>query len=339
MPKIRVGVLGATGMVGQHVIARLSAHPWFELGSLAASSRSAGRSFGEAARWLLPGDPPDGVLERRVVAATPEDVPDRIVISALDRGPAAEIEPRFAEAGRWVLTNASAYRLHGEVPLVVPEVNADHVEALRGRSGGIVANPNCTATPVVMALAALAPWGIEAVTVASWQAVSGAGYPGDSAYDLIGNARPHPGDEEEKLAAEPRKMLGSVDRWADFALSARCVRVPVVDGHLVAVHVRTQRRIAPDEAIAAFRSLPAVDLPSAPIPPLRVAAERDRPSARWDAGAGDGMAVTIGRVEPCPVLGLKFFALAHNAVRGAAGAALLNAELLVTRGITAASSS
>ncbi len=321
-------------MVGQHLVARLAQHPWFEVGALAASVRSEGKSYREAARWLLPGRPWAGLGDMRVVACDPGAVGDcPLVLSALDCDTARLVEPVFRDAGRWVVTNASAFRLDPTVPLVVPEVNADHLEVLRGKRGGIVANPNCTATPVVMSLAPLRSFGIEAVMVASWQAVSGAGYPGVSAFDILGNAVPHAGDEEEKLALEPAKILGTATTPAAFATSARCVRVPVVDGHLVAVFLRTNRPLTPLHAVAAFRDFrPGLELPSAMACPLVVVEGRDRPNARWDAGTADGMAVTVGRVELCPVMGLKWFALVNNVGRGAAGATILNAELLVKRG-------
>ncbi len=344
-PRIPVVVLGATGMVGQRAVALLRDHPWFRVGALAASERSAGRSYAEACRWLFPDEPFGGVGHLPVLPCDPDAVAAAcggvgVALSALTSEAAVDAEPAFAAAGWHVVSNASAYREDPSVPLIIPEVNADHL-ALTARqrwSGSLVTNPNCTSMPLVIALAPLhRAVGVEACTVASYQAVSGAGYPGESAWDMVGNARPHPGNEEEKVASEPRKILGTLGpdgiALADFQISARCVRVNVADGHLVAAQIRTRQPISPADAIALLRAFDGgMDAPSAPRPLIRVVDGRDRPSARWDALAGNGMAVTVGRVEACPVMGLKLFALAHNTLRGAAGAALLNAELLVTSG-------
>jgi len=343
--RIPLVVLGATGMVGQRAVSLLRDHPWFRLAALAASERSAGRTYAEACRWLLPGEPYGGAGDLPVLPCDPAAVTEAargtgVALSALTSDAAREIEPAFAEAGWHVVSNASTYREDADVPLIIPEVNPDHLGLVERQpwAGSLVTNPNCTTMPVVIALAPLhRAVGIEAVTVASYQALSGAGYPGESAWDMIGNVRPHPGNEEAKLTTEPRKVLGTLGsdgvRPADFAISARCVRVPVADGHLVAVHVRTREPLAPAEAevlLAGFDG--GIEAPTAPRPLIHVLQERDRPSPRWDAGAGHGMAVTVGRVETCPVMGLKLFALAHNTLRGAAGAALINAELLVTSG-------
>lgn len=343
-----VGVLGATGMVGQRLIALLQDHPWFQLGGLFASERSAGRELREAARWLLPGPPylgeRDGVGRWPVLPVDPTVVRQTLgegalLLSALPTDVAREQELALAQAGHIVLSNASAYRQHPLVPLLFPEVNLDHLALADHQpwAGRLICNPNCTATPLVAVLAPLhRAVGVEAVTVASYQSVSGAGYPGESAWDLLGNVRPHPGDEEQKLTLEPRKMLGQRDGAqvidAPLHVSARCVRVPVLEGHLVAVHLRTRTPLSPDDALDLLRAPGRpLDLPSAPHPLLRHQEGRDRPNPRWDADAGQGMAVTFGRVEACPVLGLKLFALAHNTLRGAAGAALLNAEAWVAR--------
>jgi aspartate-semialdehyde dehydrogenase len=282
-----------------------------------------------------------------VQACDPEELTRRvgrsgIALSALDSEAAGELEQPFAEAGWSVVSNASAHRMHPQVPLVIPEINADHLDLLKFQpwTGAIVTNSNCTSMPVALSLAPLhEAVGIEAVCVASYQAVSGAGYPGESAWDMVGNVRPHPGNEEEKLAEEPKKILGTLQgdsvKDADFELSARCVRVPVADGHLVAVQVKTRDPITPADAVALMSGWQGrkLDTPLAPHPVLIHRVERDRPSPRFDAGAGGGMAVSFGRVEACPVMGLKFFAMAHNTVRGAAGAAVLNAELLVKSGL------
>jgi aspartate-semialdehyde dehydrogenase len=342
---IPVVILGATGMVGQRALGLLKDHPWFRVAGLAASDRSAGRTYREACQWLFPGEPWAGMGDQRVLPCDPAAVAAQvgrsgIALSALTSAAARDTEPAFARAGWMVVSNASAYREAPDVPLIIPEVNADHLALIDRQPGpgALVTNPNCTTMPLVLALAPLhRTVGLEAVTVASYQAVSGAGYPGESAWDMVGNVRPHPGDEEEKVASEPKKILGRLDDGgvvpADFALSARCVRVPVADGHLVAVQVRTRDPISPQDAVELLRTWDSgLETPSAPHPPLRVVEPRDRPSARWDADAGAGMAVTVGRVEHCEVMGLKLFALAHNTIRGAAGAAVLNAELLVAAG-------
>ena len=344
--RVPIVLLGGTGMVGQRAAQLLANHPWFRVAAVAASPRSSGKRYREACAWHLPGDPFAGLGDHIVQACDPEAVATQvggpgIALSALDSGPARAIERAFAEAGWTVVSNASAHRMDADVPLVIPEINAQHLALLDQQpfAGGIVTNSNCTSMPVAMALAPLVEAvGVEAVCAASYQAVSGAGYPGESAWDMVGNVRPHPGTEEEKMALEPKKILGTLGpdglAFADFEMSARCVRVPVADGHLVALQVRTRDALSPADAQALFRQWKggSLGLPSAPQPPLVLREERDRPSPRFDAGAGRGMAVSIGRVEACPVMGLKLFALAHNTIRGAAGAAVLNAELLLSSG-------
>jgi aspartate-semialdehyde dehydrogenase len=326
---IPVAILGATGMVGQRFVQLLANHPLFHVAELCASSRSAGRSFDEAAAWRLGGDNPMGAA--RVLPCDPREVHAPVVFSALDAAAAREIEPAFAEAGRAVLTNASPFRMAEGVPLLIPEVNPDHAEWIRGRRGYIVANPNCTHQAMTIALAPLhRTWGVEAVCVSSYQAVSGAGYPGESAWDILGTVHPHPGDEEEKVASEPQKILDA----PDLRISARCVRVPVADGHLVAVQARLRTDPGIDAVRDALRAFMGPDaLPSSPRPLIHLVEGRDRPSPRLDAERGGGMAVTVGGLRPCPVLTVRFFALAHNAIRGAAGGAIANAELLHTRGL------
>ncbi len=343
--RIPVAILGATGMVGQRLVALLAEHPRFRVAALAASERSAGLPSREACAWRLPGGPWQGLGARRVLPCDPSALAEQcggptIALSALDTAPARELEPAFAQAGWQVVSNASAFRMDPRVPLIIPEINADHVGLLDAQPwpGSVLTNPNCTAMPVALALAPLhRAAGLEAVTVASYQAVSGAGYPGESAWDMADNVHPHPGNEEEKLTEEPQKILGRLegDRIvpADFAVSARCVRVNVSDGHLVALHVKTRQPVAPGEAIELLSSWdPGLDLPLAPHPVLVHREPRDRPQPRLDRDLGNGMAVAFGRVERCPVMGLKLFALAHNTLRGAAGAALLNAELVHSAG-------
>lgn len=337
--RIGVAVLGATGMVGQRMVQRLAAHPWLELRAVCGSARSAGRPYAEATAWRLEGDPPDGVGDWTVRPSALEALPEgvQVVLSALPGGPARELERRFAQAGLWVVSNASAHRMDPDVPLLIPEINPEHLALADAQpgSGGLVTNPNCCTVPLAMALAPLhRAFGVEAACVSTWQAVSGAGYPGEASWDILGTVHPHAGNEEDKLAIEPQKILGDPGAPAGFAVSARCVRVPVADGHLVSAQVRLRGAPPVEQVLDALRGFeaPSPALPSSPRPLLRLSTRRDRPSPRLDADAGHGMAVSVGRVEPCAVMGVKFYALAHNTVRGAAGAAIANAELLVATG-------
>lgn len=348
--KIAVAVLGATGVVGQRFVRRLAAHPWFAIGALAASERSAGKRYAEACDWRLPGEAWAGLGETRLGRADPADCPQPVVFSALDRTVAAEVEPRFAAAGALVFSNAAAFRMEEDVPLLVPEANPDHLELLaiqrraRGWSGGIVTNPNCTTAVAVGALAPLErAFGIEAVFVASLQAASGAGHPGVSSLDLLGNVIPFIRDEEEKVEGETRKLLGRLREEriepARFEVSAACHRVPVLDGHTEAIALRLGDHPTP-EAVARvlieFRGEPQrLGLPSAPARPVIVHFAPDRPQPRLDAEAEGGMPVHVGRIRACPVFGIKLVALGHNVERGAAGASVLNAELAVARGLLA----
>ena len=332
-----VAVLGATGMVGQRFLQLLDGHPRFRVSHLCASDRSAGRRYGEVAPWRL--DSPALKGDTVVLPCDPDAVAGgaggtRIAFSALDKDAAREIEPRFRDAGFRVISNASAFRMAEDVPLLIPELNPDHARILDPSRGYIVCNPNCTCIPMTVVLAPLhREFGVLRVCCASYQAVSGAGYPGESAWDILGNVRPHPGDEEQKVAEEPKKILGTRDGTAilpaPFPISARCVRVPVTDGHLIAVQVELAREVPLEQIADAIRSFQAaVPLPSSPVPLIRIHERRDRPQPRLDAQAGGGMAITVGRVERCEVFTVKFFALAHNAIRGAAGGAIANAELL-----------
>lgn len=345
MAKVPVVVLGATGMVGQRALTLLVDHPWLEVVALCASERSAGRPYSEAVRWNLEGEPPlpfQSTVVQTCDAKAITTLVGRpgIALSALDRRAATEIELDFARHGWSVVSNASSHRADPRVPLIVPEINADHLALADAQPwpGRIVTNPNCVAIPLSLSLAPLLDLGLEAAVVSTWQAVSGAGYPGESAWDMVGNAHPHSAlSEEAKTAAEPRKILATLGPEGltehPISISARCVRVPVADGHLVGVSLRTTRPVSPEEAIQRFTSWdPGLGLPSAPEPVIVHRSELDRPSARKDAGTGRGMALSVGRVEACPIMGLKYYALAHNTIRGAAGAALLNAELLVQTG-------
>ena len=344
--KIPVGILGATGVVGQRFIQLLERHPWFEVAWLAASERSSGQKYGDAARWRLRTPLPARIASMNVSPATPESAP-KVIFAALDSDIARELEPRFAANGCAVISNSSAFRMQEDVPLVIPEVNADHIKLLerqrwrRDAGGYMVTNPNCSAIGLVMALAPLEKrFGLEAVTAVTMQAVSGAGYPGVPSLDILGNVIPYIKNEEEKLEEETRKLLGKMDgvrvQPAPFAVSAQCNRVAVEDGHTESVSVKLKRKAAPQEIIAAwndFRGVPQeLRLPNAPERPLFYDSSPDRPQPRFDVDRGAGMTASVGRLRPCAVLEWKFTVLSHNTIRGAAGAALLNAELLKAQG-------
>jgi aspartate-semialdehyde dehydrogenase len=342
--KIEVGVLGATGMVGQQFISRLASHPWFDLRWLAASERSEGKAYREAAPWRLATPMPDVCRGMTVEACVPGRGP-KVVFSALDATAADTIEGEFAAAGHLVLSNARTHRMDPLVPLLVPEVNAAHLALLarqretKGWRGGVVTNPNCATVVLVMALAPLRRFGITRVNVTTMQAVSGAGYPGVASLDILGNIVPYiGGGEEEKIETETLKILGDDDSRGPHpaVVSAQVNRVPVIDGHTMTVSVELGAR--PDtadvlDAMRAFRGKPQLlRLPSAPDPALNVMVEINRPQPRLDVDLGGGMTVSIGRVRACPVLSHKFVALGHNTIRGAAGASVLNAELMQAEG-------
>ncbi len=347
--KIKVGILGATGAVGQRFVQLLAGHPWFEIGALTASDRSVGKRYGDAAKWLLRGGMPAAVADMPVIpteeAVIPRDV--RLLFSALPGGNAGQVETELAAAGFAVCSNASAHRMDPDVPLLIPDVNPEHtalIRAQQARSGGrgfIVTNPNCTTTHLVCALKPLQDaFGLAAVNVVSMQAISGAGYPGVSAMDILDNVIPYIGGEEEKVEIEPRKLLGTlaVDHieFADFAVSAQCNRVAVRNGHLEAVSVKLHRAASlaqVTEALSGYRGEPQrLGLPTAPDPAIIVFHEVDRPQPRMDRLIGNGMATGVGRLRPDPLFDYKFVVLGHNTIRGAAGGALLNAELLVAQG-------
>jgi len=352
VPRIPVTVLGATGVVGQRFVARLVAHPYFEIAHLCASGGNAGKRYAEACAWRVPplycAEPWAGLGDQRVDESTPAAASSPVVFSALDAGAAREIEPAFARAGARVFSNASAFRMEPDVPLVVPEVNPDHVELLPAQSerrnwpGAILCNPNCTTTVLVMALAPLhEAFGVEAVLMTSLQALSGAGHPGVASLDALDNVVPFIAGEEQKLESETQKILGRV-RGAHIepdalALSAHCTRVPVQDGHMLTVSVRLAG--APSvgavrEVLEAWRPEPVrAGWPSAPAVALHVHAGDDRPQHRRDVDRDRGMSVHVGRLRPCPLLGIKFTALGHNTERGAAGGSLLLAELAHARGL------
>ena len=344
--KIPVGILGATGIVGQRFIQILERHPWFEMAWLAASDRSEGREYGDAARWRLKTPIPAAVARMRVSAATPDGAP-KIIFAALDASIAAELEPRFAEAGCAVISNSSALRMAKDVPLVIPEVNPDHIKLIEcqswhRKSGGfVVTNSNCSAMGLVLALAPLHKrFELETVMVVTMQAVSGAGYPGVASLDILGNVIPYIAKEEEKMEEETRKLLGTLNgsgiNLAPFNMSAHCNRVAVEDGHTESVSVKFKKKAQPDEILEAWKNFSGIPqeqhFPTAPEIPVRYLDASDRPQPRFDVEFGGGMTTTVGRLRPCAVFDWKFTLLSHNTIRGAAGAALLNAELLKSQG-------
>lgn len=350
--KLKVGILGATGAVGQRFIQLLAGHPWFEIAALTASDRSAGKRYGDAAKWLLRGGMPAAVADMAVVPTEPDAIGAdvKLLFSALPGGNAGEVEAALAAAGYGVCSNASAHRMDADVPLLIPDVNPEHTaliatqRARRGWPGFIVTNPNCTTTHLVCALKPLQDaLGLTAVNVVSMQAISGAGYPGVSAMDILDNVIPYIGGEEEKVEKEPRKLLGRLAgdhiEFADFVVSAQCNRVAVRNGHLEAVSVKLQREASQAEvaeALSTYRGEPQrLGLPTAPDPAIIVFHEVDRPQPRMDRLIGNGMATGVGRLRPDPLLDYKFVVLGHNTIRGAAGGALLNAELLVAQGYLA----
>jgi aspartate-semialdehyde dehydrogenase len=345
MKKIPVGILGATGAVGQRFIQLLEDHPWFEVVWIAASERSARLPYAEAAKWKMTTAIPERIAKMKVSKADPKSAP-KLIFAALDTSIAQELEPQFAGNGHAVITNSTAFRMNDDVPLVIPEVNGDHIALLESQvwrkksKGFIVTNPNCSAIGLVMALAPLARFGIEKVMAVTMQAISGAGYPGVPSWDILGNVVPYIAKEEEKMEAETKKLLGSLKKSkvasADFAMSAQCNRVAVEDGHTESVSVKFDRRTSADQIIAAWSAFPSkisgLDLPSAPKMPVFYDSAPDRPQPRLDINRGRGMTASVGRLRPCNVLDWKFTVLSHNTIRGAAGAAILNAELLKVKG-------
>jgi aspartate-semialdehyde dehydrogenase len=341
MQRIDVGVLGATGMVGQQFALQLAAHPWFALTWLAASERSEGRRYRDAAPWRLPVTIPSDVADKQVDGCVPGRGP-KVVFSALDASVAGDIEQAFAAAGHIVVSNARNYRMDAVVPLLIPEVNADHLAltarqcAVRGWKGAIVTNPNCSTVFLAMVLAALRDFEPRAVVVSTMQAVSGAGYPGVASLDILGNVVPFIGGEEEKMESETKKILGRVGNGGiephPVAISAHTNRVPVINGHTETISVGFAVKPREDDVKAAlvrFSGKPQeLGLPTAPHKAIEFFEEQNRPQPRLDADRGAGMTVSVGRLRTCNVLDYKLVALGHNTVRGAAGAAVLNAELM-----------
>jgi aspartate-semialdehyde dehydrogenase len=343
--KYPIGILGATGMVGQRYIQLLENHPWFEVAWLAASDRSSGKTYGEAAKWRLDTPLPERIAKMTVSAADPEGAP-KIIFSSIDSHIAKELEPKFAAAGCAVLSNSSAFRMTPNVPLVIPEINAEHLHLIeeqpwRKESGGyLVTNPNCSTIGLVMALKPIKErFGIEKIFVTTMQAVSGAGYPGVPSMDILDNVVPYIGSEEEKMEEETLKLLGKLEGHGVQPLAAKitahCNRVAVVDGHTECVSIQLTKPATKEEILAAwaeYKPLAEKNLPFAPLQPVQFTSLPDRPQPRLDRNREKGMAVTTGRLRPCSLLDWKFVVLSHNTVRGAAGATILNAELLASLG-------
>jgi aspartate-semialdehyde dehydrogenase len=344
--RIPVGILGATGMVGQQFVKFLQNHPWFEIAWMGASDRSAGKPYREATSWRLDGAMPAGVWSLEVHECKPAGAP-RLMFSSMDASVATDIEREFAKAGHIVVSNSRNHRMEPDVPLLIPDVNPDHLKIIphqqrvRGWKGQIATNPNCSTIVLALALAPLKQFGITRVVATTMQAISGAGYPGVASMDINANVIPFIGGEEEKMQQETQKILGDFAgdslRPLNARVSAHCNRVPVVDGHTVTVSVEFERKPSKDEIIRAMvnhRSVPQDrKLPSAPAQPIIYMEENDRPQPRRDVERERGMAVFVGRMRECPVLDYKFVALGHNTIRGAAGAAVLNAELMYSEGL------
>jgi aspartate-semialdehyde dehydrogenase len=343
--KIPVAILGASGAVGQRFIQLLADHPWFEIVALAGSERSAGQKYGDL-RWVLDSDPPADIGEM-VVAAPEPGLPGKIVFSALPSNVAQEVEPNLAAHGYVVCSNASAYREASNVPLLIPELNADHIamiakqRAVKNWSGLIVTSPNCTTTGLAMTLHPLhQAFGVQQVFVTTLQAVSGAGYPGVSFMDIHDNLIPYIGGEEDKIQSETRLLLGKMEAGerlpAEIGISVQVNRVPVRDGHTLSIAAKFERTPTVADAIQVLEGFRGPDvlqqLPSAPVNPILVRREVDRPQPRRDRSAESGMAVTVGRIRPCPLLDLRMVSVVHNTLRGAASGSILNAELLVAEG-------
>ncbi len=343
MRKIPVGILGATGTVGQQFIRLLHDHPWFEITSLAASERSAGKTYSDAVRWIQPGMIPENVAAMTVQACEP-NLPCRIVFSGLDASVAGEIEEEFAQAGYAVISNARNHRMRSDVPLLIPEVNPEHLALIHSQpyeKGCIITNPNCSTTGLVLALKPLFDrFGVQSLHVTTMQAVSGAGYPGVASLDIYDNVVPFIGGEEEKMMKEPHKLLGTLCngalREAFFPISAHCHRVPVIDGHLESVSIRFVKKALREDIISALTSFTAsaqeYGLPSAPENPIVYFESERFPQPRLHRDLGNGMTVSVGKLMNDAIFDWSFVVLVHNTIRGAAGGAILNAELAVKEG-------
>lgn len=353
MKKIPVGVLGATGTVGQRFVQLLDVHPWFEVVAVTGSDRTVGRPYGEGVNWKLAGGPPASVAGLVVQPTSTElDIPGKppVVFSALPTTEAKEFEPQFAAAGYAVVTNTSVFRMAPNVPLLIPEINPDHTcliptqQAEHNWPGFIVASPNCSTTSAILPMKVLHDaFGVRAAVLVTMQAISGAGYPGVSSMDILDNVIPYIGGEDDKLQNEPRKLLGQARdgrlEMAPIHISAQANRVPVFDGHLASVSLGLERKASAEEALEALRGWrpPAVcaQLPTSPKELMILRDEPDRPQPRLDRDAGGGLAWTVGKVRECPVLDVRYMAITHNTLRGAASGAVLNAELLAVQGYIA----
>jgi aspartate-semialdehyde dehydrogenase len=339
MRKYKAAILGATGMVGQKFIQMLSQHEWFRISSLAASERRIGKFYGDEVDWKVSSNIPEEVRDLEMLPMDPKVMDADIVFSALPSDTARKVEAEFASKGFVVASNASAYRMDEDVPLVIPEVNPDHLGLIevqkgnRGWDGFIVTNPNCTAIVLVISLKPLMDLGLREVKVATMQALSGAGYPGVPSLAITDNIIPFIKGEEDKVESEPLKLLGKFDgkkvEFAPIKVSASCHRVPVIDGHTEAVWAEFDREISVDEVVEAFNSLKPLDLPTSPEKVIIVRSEPDRPQPRFDRDEGNGMSVSVGRIRKDGSKAVKYIVMGHNTVRGAAGASILNAELMI----------
>lgn len=349
MAQLDVAILGATGAVGQRFIQLLAGHPWFRVAEVIGSERSAGKSYREAVNWVLDGQPPAEVAAVTVKPLN-ANLSSPLIFSALPKEAAREVEMPLAAAGHIVCTNASVHRMVEDVPLLLPEVNADHIRLIdvqranRGwNTGALVANSNCTTMPVVMALKPLMGFGVRRFHMVSMQAISGAGYPGVASLDILDNIVPYVSGDEHKMQTETLRMLGDLDgediTWLDAHVSASCNRVPVIDGHMVNISVELEAQPSFDEVLAAWNdfvvSQDILDLPSAPEKAVMYIHQQDRPQTQRDLNNGNGMTTSLGRLRECNLLGYKFAALSHNTIRGAAGCSILNAELMAVRGYIA----
>ena len=346
MVKIPVGILGATGTVGQKFVLQLENHPWFEIRELAASQRSSGKRYEDAVNWIQPASMPESVRDIVVKECRP-DLQCKVVFSGLDSSVAGEVEESFAQQGYWVFSNAKNHRMDLDVPLVVTELNPEHLKIIpqqqkvRGWEGAIVANANCSSIILALSIGPLHKmFGLERVHVVTLQAISGAGYPGESSIDILGNVIPFISGEEDKIETETQKILGALEEEsfqpAAFTVSSHATRVPVEEGHLECVSLSLKNKASIEEIIHCwedFRGSKQVQsLPSSPRQPIAVTREKNRPQPRRDVEKYNGMSALVGRVRECPLFGLKYVVLGHNTIRGAAGASVLNAELAVAMG-------
>lgn len=343
--KIPVGILGATGMVGQRFVELLANHPWFEIVSLTASDRSEGKPYGQAMKWLMNTPLPEN-LKKMIVSPTIPNLPCKLVFSSLDASVAGDIEASFAKEGYTVVTNARNHRMNESVPLLIPEVNREHLKLLEtqdifGGKGKIVTNPNCSTIGLCLALKPLQDaFGIDAVQVVTMQAISGAGYPGVASFDILDNVIPYIQGEEQKMESEPLKILGSLkDQMIELSpikISAQCNRVAVSDGHLMSVSLKLKKKAKKEEIIESFETFKTAvqdyGLPLAPLKPIHYLHEDHYPQPKVHRNVDKGMAITVGRLRECALMDYKFTILSHNTIRGAAGGAILNAELMVKEG-------